>query len=291
MFRIKRIFKRKHLKKLIISFLLLLGFLVFLYQQNNMITTTQLTVESDRLPESFDGYRILHLSDLHGKSFGKNQKDLVDKIEEAHPDVIFFTGDLIDSRRYNEEHSLELLKRITDIAEVYYVNGNHEGRSGRFDGLEKSLLDIGVNVLRNTTKTIEKGSDEIYLMGLDDPTFDYRIQGKWMSIKDVLAHLHEGIDNEDSFKILLSHRPEIFPLYSQSNIDVTLSGHAHGGQIRLPFIGGILAPGQGFFPKYHTGKYEENGSSLIVSRGLGNSIFPQRLFNRPDIIIVELKKK
>ncbi|MBM7616116.1 metallophosphoesterase [Alkaliphilus hydrothermalis] len=294
MIKIEKLFKRKGLKKIAFLLILILGIPVFLYQQNNMITTTNIIVESNRLPERFDGYRILHLSDLHSKSFGENQKYLVNKVKKAQPDIIVFTGDLIDSRRYNEEHSIILMEELAKITEVYYVNGNHEARRwNEYPNLEKTLQQMGVKVLRNTHLPINRDGDQIYIIGIDDPNFDYAMNREGKSVRDVLEINRWKIDEAqtNSFKILLSHRPELFSLYVESNIDITFSGHAHGGQIRLPFIGGLFSPGQGFLPKYSSGKYEEKDSTLIVSRGLGNSIFPQRLFNRPEIIVVELKNK
>lgn len=276
------------LKKLIIITIMVIGLLLFLYLQNNMLTTTNITVQSNKLPKAFDGYTIVHLSDLHGKSFGKDQETLVKKIKAVQPDLIVFTGDLIDSRRYYEEHSITLMREITKIAPVYYVAGNHEGRSGKFDGLEKALLDTGVKVLRNTYETIIEEQEGIYIIGIDDPVLYYLESYQDNSIKNIIGEAIEGTPKEDGFKILLSHRPEMFSLYSKCDIDLIFSGHAHGGQIRLPFIGGLIAPHQGVFPKYTSGKYIKNSSVMIVSRGLGNSIFPQRLCNRPEIIVVKL---
>ncbi|WP_242837248.1 metallophosphoesterase [Alkaliphilus transvaalensis] len=287
--RIESIMKRKSKKKILIPLLLLLGLLAFLYQQNNMISITRISIESEQLPEAFNGYKIVHLSDLHGKAFGKKQKYLVEKIKKAKPDLIVFTGDLIDSRRYKEEASIELMKQLIPVADIYYVNGNHEAGSGNFPSLEKQLLDVGVKVLRNTAEIIEVNGEMIYIIGLDDPLFGYAIDRTFVSSEGMLDHITNGLQ-EDGFKILLSHRPELFHLYIENDINVTFSGHAHGGQIRLPFIGGLVAPGQGILPQYTEGVYTEGNSNLVVSRGLGNSLFPQRLFNRPEIIVVQLMK-
>jgi len=274
-------------KKIIIS-TIIIAILLFLYLQNNMITTTNITVQYSNLPKTFNGYKIVHLSDLHNKTFGKGQKNLIRKIKKTKPDLIVFTGDLIDSRRYNEEPSIKLMKEITKIAPVYYVPGNHEGRSGKFNELEKGLLESGVNVLRNTNKIIKKGEESIYIIGIDDPVLHHFDSYRDETLNNIIEVATDNIPNKDGFKILLSHRPEAFSLYSRYGMDLVFSGHAHGGQIRLPFIGALIAPHQGLFPKYTSGKYTQGSSAMIVSGGLGNSLFPQRLFNRPEIILVEL---
>lgn len=275
-------------RKMIAAIVLFIGFILFLYCENNCIATTNIIVQSNRLPDSFNGYKIIHLSDLHGKRFGKNQKYLVSKIKMVKPDLIVFTGDLIDSRHYNHESSVELFKQVTKIAPVYYVTGNHELSSGRFDELEKILIENGVKVLRNTHSKIHKGNDEIYILGIDDPLLDYMGNGIFDMSSNVIDAITKDISEEDTFKILLAHRPENFQTHRKYQLDIIFSGHAHGGQVRLPFIGGLIAPNQGFFPKYTSGKHIEGNSTMIISRGLGNSIAPQRLFNRPEIIIVKL---
>lgn len=276
-------------KKLITIAIIFIGLLLFFYLQNNLIHVTDITIQSPKLSKTFDGYKVVHLSDLHGKSFGKNQKSLVKKIKDLQPDLIVFTGDLVDSRRYKEEDSIGLIGQITELAPVYYVTGNHEWRSRSFSTLEKALIDNHVHVLHNTFDRIKKDKDEIYILGVDDPS----LRDSWMdeeeTMKDHIEFSMKELPEEDGFKILLSHRPELFSLYSEYNIDLTFSGHAHGGQIRLPFIGGLVTPHQGFFPKYTAGMYTKNDAILIVSRGLGNSIFPQRIFNRPEIVMVTLK--
>lgn len=276
-------------RKFRVIILIIIITLGFLFIENNWIGITRIDVKSKKLPVSFIGLKIVHLSDLHNKEFGKNQRVLLNKIRLERPDIIVFTGDLVDSRRYNEEPSLELMEECVKIAPVFYVTGNHEERTGKSNELSQKLKKLNVNVLKNSSYKIKKGKSSIYILGIDDPTFyrgigddrkriDLEIQ---KSLKDV---------NENSFKILLSHRPEQFLVYSNKKMDIVFSGHAHGGQVRLPFIGGLIAPNQGFNPKYTSGKYEMNNSVMIVSRGLGNSLAPIRIFNRPEIICVTLSR-
>ncbi|WP_087973210.1 metallophosphoesterase [Oceanobacillus rekensis] len=279
---------RKKIYLLVILFFSL--FLRFLYDQNNAITVTDFTISSNKIPQSFDGYKIIQLSDLHSKSFGKNQGSLTQKVKALHPDLILVTGDLIDRRRYNEEPSLKLIKEMVEIAPVYFVTGNHEWGSGKFiSSLEDKLIDLGVNVMRNSHDSIYKSGDEINLLGIDDPSIDaHKSYADYNSAEAALEDSLEGLENQDSFRILLSHRPELFSLYKEFDMDLIFSGHAHGGQLRIPFLGGLIAPGQGLFPEYTSGIHDEDNSTLIVNRGLGNSLFPQRVLNKPEIVSVTL---
>lgn len=259
----------------------------FLYGENNLVTVNYLTLNLNNLPAAFSGLKIVHLSDLHGKSFGKNQRAIVDKMEAVKPDLIAFTGDMIDRRHGGAEAGLELLDRLAKIAPVYYVTGNHEGWAGNFSTLCSQLEKRNVKVLSNTHHRLCRGKDTIYILGIDDPALQPKPYGE---AEPVTSRLKAALEGTDGFTILLAHRPELIETYSHLGIDLVFSGHAHGGQIRLPFIGGLVAPGQGFFPRYTSGIYREGSSVLVVSRGLGNSVFPQRLFNRPEIVVVTLNR-
>lgn len=287
-------------KKWLIFLGSLIAIVIFLYYENNAIGITKFEISSNKLPAGFNSYRVVHLSDLHSKRFGKDQSRLVNKIKKLKPDVIFVTGDLVDATRYNEQVSLTLMREAVAIAPVYYVTGNHEWSSGRYDSLEKELLKLEVHVMRNSYKDISLGKGHIRIVGIDDPTFttnesylDSGIVGEQIvsalqgrSLKDVTIPVSEL---SESYTLLLSHRPELFSEYVKLKIDLTFAGHAHGGQIRLPFLGGLVAPNQGLLPTFDGGKYVDGQSTMIVSRGLGNSIIPQRLFNRPEIVVVDLK--
>ncbi len=276
--------------------------IVFLYMENNYISSTYMYMEFDRLPKSFDGYTIVHLSDLHNKKFGKDQKYLVAKIEKANPDLIVYTGDLIDSRRHGMDNSIRLMEECVKIAPVYYVTGNHEWRTEQFALLQNALIEAEVQILQDDHYVIENGQDKIYILGIDDPMSAHSWEGHGEGvlmenfiemeediIRDSIEKATMDIAKEDTFKILLTHRPEKLPIYSEFDIDMIFAGHAHGGQIRLPFVGGVVAPNQGFFPKYTSGKHVYGNSTMVISRGLGNSIAPQRLFNRPEVIRVTLR--
>jgi uncharacterized protein len=253
----------------------------FLYWQNNSVTINEMKIVSGEIPGEFQGFKIVQLSDLHSKSFGKEQEKLIDKVIRSSPDIIVFTGDLVDQKKYDEHISMKLMTELTETAPVYFVSGNHEWWSGRFPALEEKLGTAGVTVLRNEALHIKMGSEKIVLAGIDDPAGG-------QSTEESLNASLQNIPVNDTFTILLSHRPELFTLYAEHDADLIFSGHAHGGQVRIPLLGGLVAPDQGFLPEYDGGKYEIGGSQMIVNRGLGNSIIPQRLFNRPEIIVVTL---
>ena len=272
---------------------LLLGFVLltcFFYFQNNSIVTTEYNFSSNKVPQNFIGYKIVQLSDLHSKSFGNNQRGLVTKVKKVNPDLIVFTGDLIDSDRYDEKISLTLMEKLVQIAPVYYVTGNHEWWSGKFNSLEDKLKDTGVQVMRNTVEEIIIGNDKIQIIGIDDPAKLNESYAERAIVEEDITNSIKGLEEGVNFKILLSHRPELFSLYTQYEFDVVFSGHAHGGQVRIPFIGGLVAPNQGLFPEYSSGMHDADNATMIVNRGLGNSIIPLRVFNRPEIVVVTLKR-
>ncbi|MGN7938478.1 metallophosphoesterase [Metabacillus sp. 22489] len=275
-------------KKSLYFFIVIVLLIFFFYFQNNSIVTSTYTIKSDKLPNNFNGYKIVQLSDLHSKSFGNNQSELVKKVKKIEPDLIVFTGDLIDSDRYEEKPSLILMERLVQIAPVYYVTGNHEWWSGKFNTLEEKLKSIGVQVMRNTAKEIAIGTEKIQLIGIDDPVNVDESYAEGAKMEENITNSIKGINEETNYQILLSHRPERFSLYSEYGFDVVFSGHAHGGQYRIPFVGGLIAPDQGLFPKYTSGKYKSDNTTMIVNRGLGNSIIPFRIFNRPEIVVVIL---
>jgi uncharacterized protein len=276
----------------IIKFSIFLIFLIiFLYLENNLITVTHIEFESNEVPEGFNGYRIVHLSDLHNKVFGKGNNNLITKLKKTKPDLIAITGDLIDINRYDDKVIIKLLDDIKVIAPVYYVIGNHEVNCPQFINLEKTLISAGIHILRNEASAINLNNNKIAILGIDDPGYPY-VSNNHINQKLLKDELDKVVTSsmDSDFKILLSHRPEHFSLYTEYNIDLVFSGHAHGGQIRLPFIGGIIGTGQNFPLKYTSGKYDYLNSSMVVSRGLGNGSIPQRLFNRPEIIVVTLQK-
>ncbi|MED0989428.1 metallophosphoesterase [Bacillus nitratireducens] len=278
---------KKKTKRIILIIGTLVGSSIFLYLQNNLISITEVNILSNKIPSPFKGYKIVQISDLHNKKFGDNQDILIKKVKSIDPDIIAITGDLIDSKTYDAEVSLQVVRELVKEYPVYFVTGNHEKWSGQYSSLEKELKKQYVTVLRNEHINIQKDGQEIYLLGIDDPEFTSGNHNEGSIVKNEIAKAKNEV-NPDGYKVLLSHRPEFLNVYTEEKIDLVLSGHAHGGQVRLPFIGGLVAPNQGILPKYTAGLYEKQNTSMIVSRGLGNSIIPQRIFNRPEIVVVQL---
>lgn len=262
--------------------------LLYLYNQNTKVKESNYTVKSKKIPSSFNDYKIAHISDFHNTNSKRAKTTLVKKIEENKPDVIVITGDLVDSRRTNIDTAKEFVESVKHIAPIYYVLGNHESRLTNLPELENKMQNAGAIILRNKKIKLKKNSEFIELIGLDDPAF-YTAQEDANEMKSKIDEKLKILEKtEDKFTILLTHRPEYIETYSNNKLDLVFTGHAHGGQIRLPFLGGIIAPGQGIFPKYTSGIYEVNNTKLVVSRGIGNSKFPFRINNRPEIIFVKL---
>ncbi|WP_291649143.1 metallophosphoesterase [Clostridium sp.] len=278
----------KRVKMLILLVLLIIALYVFVIWQNNSIAISSFNYSSYDVPSNFNNFRIVHISDLHNKMFGKEQSKILEKIEKLSPDIIVVTGDLIDRRRYNLDKAMDFINGVIEIAPIYYVSGNHEAWSGKYDKISERLIEAGVNIIDDTKLELTKENSTIYILGVSDPSF---LTTNYIDGTDI-SNIEGNLSNWSSiegFKILLSHRPELFDIYSKNNMDLVFSGHAHGGQIRIPFLGGIIAPNQGFFPKYTSGSYSSGKTTMFVSRGLGNSLFPVRVFNRPEIISVTLK--
>lgn len=277
-------------KKIWIAIVILLVTVIWIAWGNTALELNAYTISSNKLPESFSGYRIAHVSDLHNAEFGENNALLLEMLKEAEPDMIAITGDLVDSYHTDIQVGIEFAQQAAQIAPTYYVTGNHEARISEYDELEKGLEAAGVVILKNESVELEKDGEYITLIGVNDPSFktDY-LFGDSISVMD--ANLEEISENAGEYTLLLSHRPELFKVYVANDMDLVLSGHAHGGQFRLPFLGGVIAPNQGFFPEYDAGLYVEDDTNMIVSRGLGNSLFPFRVNNRPEVILIELEKE
>ena len=273
---------------LIVSVLVILGLGIWTLWGNTALEVNEYEIMSDKIPEAFTGFRIAQVSDLHNKDFGEGYGQLLTLLSEINPDIIVVTGDLIDSRQTDLDVALEFAWQAGKIARVYYVSGNHEARVPEYEDLKTGLEKAGVVILENQKVEITREGESITLMGIDDPSFqeDYLFGDS----ESVARQAIENLQNEsDGYTVILSHRPELFDLYVETEIDLVFSGHAHGGQFRLPFIGGLVAPNQGFFPKYDAGLFSEGSTNMIVSRGVGNSIIPIRFNNRPEIVLVTLR--
>ncbi len=246
------------------------------------MVTTRYKIISRKLPTAFDGFKIAHVSDLHNREFGN---ELIRAVAEEKPNIIAITGDII--HRENESAAAEKFALgAVQVAPVYYVAGNHEKVLSCYPAFAAYLSDIGVNVLKNEYKTIERDGEKIAVIGMNDPTFFQK--GKTDFVAE-LNRLHACVEEEGvAFSVLLSHRPEMFARYVEAGIDLSLTGHAHGGHVRLPFIGAFYAPNQGLMPKYTEGVHTHCGKSMVISKGLGKSSWVPRMFNPPELVIETL---
>ena len=280
---------KKTLRIVILFVVLCLTLGTFIVYDNFKLDITEYTFESDNLPESFNEIKIIHLSDLHNTEFGEDNEKLLKIIKEQKPDAVFVTGDTIDGFYTNIQIPIDLFKEILKICDIYLVVGNHEIRSDTNQYLEfiDMLTEIGVIVLKDNSTHIERNGEKIQVIGLNDAS-NYKANYNDNYNEQIIETIN-NLDDKECFSVLLSHHPELFNDYAKTNVDLVFSGHAHGGQFRLPFIGGVIAPEQGLFPKYTEGVFTEDNTTMIVSRGLGNSIVPVRINNSPEIIVVTLK--
>ena len=289
--------RKKYIKSAIVL-LIVIALLLFCSYQNRHLETTYYTYKAEQLGADLEGYRIVQISDLHNVKFGKNNQKLVDRIRECEPDMIVLTGDLVDSNHTNVDRAVQFVDEIVKICPVYYVTGNHEYwlEKSEYDELMDGLVSVGVVILDNQVVEISRGDAKFRLVGLDDRSLADGTLEALLSDESIrnnqAEQKEETADNEDSgekeLTVVLAHEPQYLARYAGTGVDLVLSGHAHGGQFRLPFVGGIVAPDQGFLPEYTAGEYYMNGTEMIVSRGLGNSVIPVRLFNYPEIVCVEL---
>lgn len=270
----------------IITSLFLLVGIIWLIWGNTHIQVSRFTIESEEIPENFSGYKIVHISDTHDSYSGNRLTPIISK---ELPDSIVITGDLIDARTTNLDETMNFIRAMTVIAPVYYVTGNHEARNDLNQELEEKLIAQEVIVLNDEKVMLERAGEEIQLSGVRDPLFSVDSGLISEETADMKVRIEELLKESEGYNIVLSHRPEMFDTYVETKANIVFSGHAHGGQIRLPFIGGLFAPGQGFFPEYTSGVYHERNTHMIVSRGLGNSLFPLRVNNNPEVVVIELE--
>jgi len=272
---------------IILVFLLIFGILYA--DSNTRLVTTEFELKYDNLPDAFDGYRIVLLADKHGAVHGKDNERLVAAVRSAEPDIIAISGDLIDRFQVGKpvERQFEttevLVKQLVQIAPVYYVTGNHEWDSGMVRPFLAMLEENGIDVLQNKYRQLTIGNDSIILAGIDDPN------GPADMIKpdEFIEGIHEREDVD--FLIVLYHRNYSLQRFSRLGVDLVLSGHAHGGMVRLPFTDGLIGPQYELFPTYTSGVYTSGDTNMVVSRGLGNHFGWTRFLNNPQVVVVELR--
>lgn len=296
---------------------------VYLYYQTHSVVVKRYTVVVPDLPKEFEGFTILHISDLHSKYFGDKQRELLQLIAQEQFDMVALTGDLVNRHNPQMLPGLDLIKGLKarglpqdDKAErkvenqrenavgekvrnevakagskkaskevpkevpIFFVPGNHE----RFTGFQMrdALLAEGVQILNNSAFRLTRNGYHIWIVGVDDPYVGFA------RLDQAMAPIEVAAEADTAPKILLAHAPKIFPEALAAKINLVLVGHTHGGQIRLPFIGALVAPGQGLFPKYDYGEFTEEGTAMLITGGLGESTLPIRINNRPEIVLVKL---
>lgn len=270
--------KKKKSKALYICLCIIMAILLFLAAGfYNELEVTNYTYASKQLPPEFDGFKIVLISDLHCSVFGENQEQLIQAVKDANPDMIALTGDILDSKHTQLVGIEPLLKGIQNVAPAYAVSGNHELA---VPDLHNQLLNLyktyGVTNLDDQSTIIERNGSIIQLHGL-----------KWYW--DITQTL--PVSDTSVFSILLFHGTNGFDIVKNYHYNLVLTGHTHGGIIRLPFLGGIIGNAGEFFPKYDSGLFTENDSTMISSRGLGEAPPVPRFYNRPELICITLTTK
>lgn len=288
--RLRRKSKGKYLRKkciiwyvIIVVLLMASGWIVW---TNINITTTHITIKNGKIGDDFTDFRIAQVSDLHNHKWGNK---LIKCLKRESPDIIVITGDLVDSSHTHIDVAMKFIKQAKKIAPIYYVTGNHEAWMDNYSELENKLVGADVHIMDNKSELIEKGNSKINIIGIKDPDFGGYSTADNI-IKSIEATNKQPLIMSEYYNIVLCHRPEYFNDYVETHAELVLTGHAHGGQIRLPFLGGVVAPNQGFFPDYTEGVYHQDKTDMVVSRGLGNSVIPVRINNMPELVIITLDK-
>ena len=256
-------------KRLVLMSTAALLFIIWVIWGNKALTAEKIVIYDSGIPSAFNGFRIVQVSDLHNAEFGRGNNELLEVIEDCQPDIIVATGDIIDSGRTDTLTAALFVEKALKTTPVYYVTGNHEARlleqggtgKDEYFKLESIMVNAGANVLHGESVSIERGESEIQIIGIDDPEY-LRLNKYAGENRITLSNIDEFI-KEDIFTVLLSHRPELFEEYAKSGVNLVIAGHAHGGQFRLPFVGGLFAPNQGFFPRYDSGLYEKNNTKMV----------------------------
>jgi len=261
---------------------------VFLHWQNYGIRTTRYVYESDAIPQQFRGFKIRQISDYHNTAL--LHRKIVNMTMAEKPDIIVITGDLFDCRKTDVETGVSLVSQLVKIAPVYMVTGNHEARIDGIQDIKQRISDTGVRILDNETTTLSRSGATVMLTGVSDPRFFARDKETRRDKRAFRNNLLAMTAEDKGFRILLSHRPEFIHTYRDCGVNLALTGHAHGGQFSIPFTDiGVFVPNQGLFPPFAAGMKTLDNTTMIISRGIGNSVFPFRLFNRPEIVTVKFE--
>lgn len=274
---------------ILIFFILNIVLISCLFYFSINISISHYSIKSERLPSEFDGYKIIQISDFHTASFYGGTTELVKKVKREKPDIIVLTGDLIDEEVKTLRSVRELSTQLVRIAPVYSISGNHDIWYNNFSGLEEMLTDNGVILLDNRKELLSRGNSHINLYGIADPNSWTDSNKEQQFLKNKISSFEKGF----GYNILLFHRADMFDIIKGNGFQLVFSGHMHGGQLQIPFLGGLISPtiNRRWFPKYTDGKWEAAGTVMIVSRGLGNNVSVPRLLNPPDLVSVTLKSQ
>ena len=281
---------------LIITMVILATFFILALISHFSLDVTNYVVKNDKITKDF---KIIHLSDLHSREFRNDNKKIIDYIEKEKPDIIVMTGDMVNAKNGDIAYLEKFINKLKGICKIYYVMGNREFRYNEeeFSKLINMLEEDDVKVLNNSSDTINKNGNEINIYGLNynnrniEKYYEFRrgsMYNKKYETRNKLEDVFSPID-KDKYNILLVHSPNAFKNYASFGFDLVLSGHIHGGVIRLPFAGGLFSPNATFFPKYDAGLFYEEGSVMCVSRGMGYGSLPFRILNNPEIVVINLK--
>lgn len=259
------------------------------YKMNQNVYFTEYEYESEKLPKAFDGYRIAVISDIHNSSYVDK---FIDQLDAAKPDLLLFAGDMIQLPNKDLDNVIKIVESQSDKIPVYAIFGNHEASNGSKirEGFVNELSEAGARVLLNESVDIVKDKAKIQLIGIEDISDEFVNKEEIIRIRGKVQGMADDEYDEDLFRILLYHRADIYPELHDLPVDLVLSGHLHGGIVRLPFVGGVFGRGGTFFPKYTSGVYEEKNTTMIVSRGCDYNPEKPRIFNPPEVVMVTLKK-
>lgn len=278
---------------LIIAILIIIiAFIFWMHHELDCLETTYYTIESEWLPENFDGVQFALLSDLHNKSFGEKNVRLLSAIKRAKPDFILVAGDMVTAKEKNgSKAGLELMEQLGKQYDVFYARGNHEEKLFEMEGAgyEQAVKKMGVYFLNNESILLSRGEQSIRITGLSLPLKYFQ---KFHQTAFPTGQIEELIGKKkgDRFHILIAHKPAHFPEYVRWGADLVVSGHIHGGILYLPYFGGVISPQLELFPKFDAGVFTLDKSTLVISRGLGSHSIPIRIHNRPELVIVTMKK-
>ena len=290
------------IKQILFGATVILGGAAFYKYETESLEITKYEIENEKIPKEFDNFKIVQISDLHNKSFGKNNKRLLETIDSQNPDIVVITGDLVEGDNKDFDVALNLIDELLKKYKVYHIIGNHEQKSliKKHKELYKTYFDKlykkNIVNLDNEKIRIKKDGKYINIYGLIIPLEYYpyffkNYENKNMKLEQDFINNKLGEINRDEYNILLAHTPFFFEDYEKYGVDLVLAGHVHGGIIRLPKVGGLLSPNREFFPKYDFGKYIKNNTTMLLSKGLGGSKVLIRFACKPEIVSITLKSK